>query len=81
METTVGHEKVSVTITRKTQDDVLISTHSSERWFATEVEATKCLYQILDAFIEEPGNHTIQIIRNETEPSQATDDPRGAQIQ
>lgn len=49
---TVGDERLSMTVTRKTKDDLLISQHSSERWFPTEKDATEALRQIMEAFLE-----------------------------
>jgi hypothetical protein len=49
---TVGDERLSVTVTRRTTGDKIVSVHSSERWFATEQEATEALRQIMEAFVE-----------------------------
>jgi hypothetical protein len=53
---TIGIEKVSVVITRKTAGDLLVSQHSSERWFRSEQAAREAMEQIMSVFIEaEPG--------------------------
>ena len=53
---TIGIEKVSVVITRKTTGDLLVSQHSSERWFRSEQAARNAMEQIMSVFIEaEPG--------------------------
>ena len=53
---TIGVEKVSVVITRKTIGDLLVSQHSSERWFRSEAAAREALENIMAVFIEaEPG--------------------------
>ena len=49
---TVGVEKLSMTVTRKTAGDLIVSQHSSERWFANESDATEALRQIMEAFLE-----------------------------
>jgi hypothetical protein len=56
MQHTIGIEKVSVVITRKTAGDLLVSQHSSERWFRSEEAAREAMEQIMSVFIEaEPG--------------------------
>lgn len=51
---TVGSEKVSVTITRKTDGDLLVSQHSIERWFSSSASAANALRSVQEAFIEFP---------------------------
>jgi hypothetical protein len=52
MRVTVGPERLSMTVTRKTGDDLIVSQHSSERWFTSESDATEALRQVMEAFIE-----------------------------
>lgn len=52
MKITVGSERLSMTVTRKTVDDLIVSQHSSERWFENEQDATEALRQIMEAFLE-----------------------------
>lgn len=49
---TVGPEKVSVTVTRKTHDDLLVSQHSSERWFKSAGAADAAQRRLLGIFVE-----------------------------
>jgi transcriptional regulator of met regulon len=49
---TVGSQRLSMTVTRKTDGDLMVSQHSSERWFATEEDATEALRQVMEAFLE-----------------------------
>lgn len=41
-----------MTVTRKTVGDLIVSQHSSERWFASEEDATEALRQVMEAFLE-----------------------------
>ena len=52
MKITIGPERLSMTVTRKTGDDLVVSQHSSERWFRTEEDATEALRQVFEAFLE-----------------------------
>lgn len=47
---TVGPEKVSVTITRKTEGDLLVAQFSSERWFERERDAADAVNHVLRVF-------------------------------
>lgn len=49
---TIGKQKVSVTITRKTDGDLLVSQHSSERWYVSDEAAVKAMSKVLEVFIE-----------------------------
>jgi hypothetical protein len=52
MKVTIGTERLSMTVTRKTEGDLIVSQHTSERWFGTEEDATEALRQIMEAFLE-----------------------------
>ena len=48
----IGEEKVSIIITRKTGRDLVVSQHSSERWFTSEQAAAEAMARVLSVFIE-----------------------------
>jgi hypothetical protein len=48
----VGQEKVSVTITRKTKGDLLVTQQSLERWFVAEQAAVDATRRVTDVFAE-----------------------------
>ena len=52
VQVTVGQEKISLIVTRKTLGDKLVSQHSLERWFATPEAAVAALRSVLDVFVE-----------------------------
>ena len=54
MEITVGQEKVSVTIVRKTDGDLIVSQHSSERWFDNAEDADRALGAVMAIFSQGP---------------------------
>lgn len=52
---TIGDEKISITIVRKTRGDKLVSQHSTERWFPSQEAAVSALQALVNVFIAAPS--------------------------
>jgi hypothetical protein len=62
----IGTSRISITITRKTEADLIVSQTAIERWFVTEVEASAAMAEIVTAL-----NHVVALPIENDKPEES----------